>query len=269
MKNKAPEHQQHRRILYFNGVANFRDLGGYLTEDGRMVQWGRLFRSGHLGDLKKRDLPRFSALNICTLVDFRSIYEQERHPDSLPQPNNIRTLSLPVLDLLNANLFKETDRRIRAREYDDYDPEAAMLEMYSKFPTEGQEQYRTFVHEVLAAEGKPVLWHCTAGKDRAGFASAILLRLLGVPENQVIKDYLLSHWYLDRRRFDLFLLWVVRGKQAIRLVRTFLQVRQEWIETALRSIDRTWGDFEAYSREALQMSPADIQTLRSQLLTEA
>ena len=126
--------------------------------------------------------------------------------------------------------------------------------------------YRQFIQGVLNAQGAPVLWHCTAGKDRTGFAAAILLRILGVSQDIVEDDYLLSAKYADQRKVLIWMLRLSRGKEAAETIQTFFQVQKEWIRAAFQAINAHWGDFESYSYEALGLTASQVSQLRDQLL---
>lgn len=255
-----------KRFLKFRKIRNFRDLGGYPAEDGRTVRWGSLYRSGHLGKLSRKDRKKFEALQIDTVIDLRSEEERNHKPNRLPEENSPDLLELSILDEANALMNKEIRSRIYARKYDELDSAALMRNAYSQFAVEFLEEFRQVVQTILAAEGKPVLWHCSAGKDRTGFAAAILLRLLGVSEEIVMEDYLLSNKYVDLRRGQMILLRLLRGQGAVDLVRPLLTVRADWLEASFQAVLDTWGTFEQYAAEGLNLSSGDINQLKSYLL---
>ena len=164
---------------------------------------------------------------------------------------------------------KEVRARLRSGDLDRFDAHNNMVQMYQGLAQECTEQYRDFVSTVLQTQGQPVLWHCTAGKDRAGFAAAILLRLLGVPQETVVEDYMLSADYADRRQFAMFLLQLFRGRKGASVIQPLLTVQREWIEASFEAIDDRWGSFDQYSAQALALSPGDIVQLRRLLLDTA
>ncbi|MBN1582146.1 MAG: tyrosine-protein phosphatase [Anaerolineae bacterium] len=256
----------HCRVLPFRGVPNFRDLGGYDTQEGKRVKWEVLYRSGHLAKLSRSDWKRFERLNIHTVIDLRSTMEQEQEPNRLPRGHQIRLLSLPMLDQGNAVMVKEIHRMIRENNLGDFDPDARMVEAYQQFATDFADQYKQFVHAILEASGEPVLWHCTMGKDRAGFAAAIVLRLLGVGHQVVLEDYMLSAKYANSRPKLRFLLRIANRAQAANILKALLTVQAHWIQTAFQSIDERWGTFDRYTDRALGLSQADITQLRQSLL---
>ena len=142
-----------------------------------------------------------------------------------------------------------------------------MLAANRQFADEFTPQFAQFMRTVLEAQGRPVLWHCTAGKDRAGYAAAILLRVLGVPEQVVLDDYALSKQYtLDARSRDLMLLRLFKGQAVADKVAILLGVERPWLQAAFDEIDRRWGSFDQYIAAGLQLSPEEVSTLRRQLL---
>lgn len=266
LQKPNPLNTNHQRVLTFKGFSNFRDLGGYAAAGGAQVKWGTLYRSGHLARVKSADLRLFKSLGIHTVIDFRSDQEREKDPNRLPDSNNFKTLSLPILDPSTSSWAKELRAAIQTKKFHNFDPSSKMAEWYQVLAVENVDQYKRFIHAVLNAQGAPVLWHCTAGKDRTGFATAILLRLLGVQQDVVVKDYLLSVKYADQRKSLILLLRLIRGREAAEIVKTFMIVQKEWIGVAFHSIECQWGSFETYSREALKLSGEQINRLRHNLL---
>jgi len=256
----------HQRIIKFRGFSNFRDLGGYSAEAGTQVKWGVLYRSGHLAKMKSSDLRRFERLGIDTIIDFRSDQEREKEPNRLPDSLNLKKISLPILDPSTSSWGEELRTAIQTREFQDFDASEKMREWYQELAVGHVDQYKRFVHAVLSAQGASVLWHCSAGKDRTGFAAAILLRVLGVKQDTVEKDYLLSAKYADQRKPLIWILRLARGKEAAEVIQTFFQVQREWIKAAFQAIDAHWGNFETYSHEALGLSANQISQLRDHLL---
>ena len=138
--------------------------------------------------------------------------------------------------------------------------------MYHQLCTVFHDTYRQFFQALLESVGKPVLWHCSAGKDRTGFAAALLLRLLGVDDQTVMQDYLLSQEYVEIRRRLILKIGLLRGPRAARFIRRLNDVDASWLETAFQSVDDTWGHFNQYAKEALGLSFGDINQLREYYL---
>jgi protein-tyrosine phosphatase len=262
-----PEQRAAHRLLNFEGIANFRDLGGYANEQGQQVKWGVLYRSGTFAHSSRADLQGLQQLQLATLIDFRSGGEKEEEPNQLPQPASFTVVEIPTLDEGNKALVGEVMERVESGNFDGFDPDQFMLTANRQFATEFTPQFRQFIHTVLDAGGKPVVWHCSAGKDRTGFASAILLRVLGVPQETVMRDYMESKQHaLEARKNQLLLLRVFKGEEAADKLAIMMGVEEAWLRAAFAEIDAQWGSFDNYIREGLQLSDGDIAQLQNQLL---
>ncbi len=260
--------RENHRLLNFEGIHNFRDLGGYPAADGREVKWGVLYRTGTLAHASRADLAALAGLQLDTLIDFRSSMEKEEEPNRLPEPLTFDVVEIPTLDKGNETLVGEIFERIESGNFEGFDPHATMIESNRQFASEFTPQFRQFIQEVLEAQGRPVLWHCSAGKDRTGFAAAILLRILGVDQETVMADYLASREpSLDARKSTLLMLRVFKGEAAAEKLAVLMGVERAWLTAAFEKIDEQWGSFDAYVRDGLALSDADVERLRSNLLT--
>ena len=259
--------RESHRLLNFEGIANFRDMGGYPTTDGQEVKWGVLYRAGTLAESSNADLQSLEKLKLHTLIDFRSSIEKEEEPNRLPDPTGFTVVEIPTLDDGNKALVGEIMERIETGNFDGFDPNKSMLEANRQFASTFTPQFRQFVHTVMEADGAPIVWHCSAGKDRTGFAAAILLRILGVPQEVVIQDYMTSKQYaLDARKSQLMLLRLFKGDEAADKLSIMMGVEENWIRAAFEEIDATWGSFDRYVHEGLGLTDADIAHLKATLL---
>ena len=223
-------------------------------------------RSGTLAHSSDADLEGLARLQLDTLIDFRSAAEKEEEPDRLPEPPGFRVVEIATLDDGN-KMVAEIMRSIETGDFGDMDPDGMMLDANRQFASEFTPQYREFARTVQATNGAPVLWHCSAGKDRAGFAAAILLRILGVPEDIVMQDYMASRDHaLEARRFQMMLLRLFEGQEAADKMAVFMGVEEAWLRAAFDEIDARWGSFDDYVRDGLGLSDADVEQLRNQLL---
>lgn len=171
-----------------------------------------------------------------------------------------------MLDSANSVLMQDINSRLRANNFADFDGEALMRVTNRQLVEEFTAEYRAFIGAVLESNGRSVLWHCSGGKDRTGFASALVLKLLGVDDETILEDYLLSNRYADRYRGRRFMLRLFRGRTAAQALGTLFEVRASWIEAAFEAIEDGWGDFDRYRRDALGLSDADIEALRHEYL---
>ena len=261
------EQRAAHRVLKFEGIVNFRDMGGYKTTDNRRVKWGQLYRSGTFAHSSRADLKALKKLKLVTLIDFRSSVEKEEEPNLLPDPTGFRVVEIPTLDGGNKAMAGEVMDRVKNGNFVGFDPNHFMLQANRQFADKFTPQFREFIHTVADAKGQPVVWHCSAGKDRTGFAAAILLRILGVPENTVMADYMESKNYaLAGRKNEIRLLRLFKGAEAADKISIMMGVEEAWLTAAFDEIDKRWGSFDNYVTEGLHLSPEDIAQLKSTLL---
>ena len=261
------DQREAHRLLNFEGIANFRDLGGYPSDSGKQVKWGTLYRAGTLAHSSDADLRNLGQLQLVSLIDFRSSQEKEEEPNRLPDPTGFTVVEIPTLDDGNKALVGDIMARIDSGNFDGFDPNLAMMTANRQFATEFTPQFRQFIRTVLEADGAPIVWHCSAGKDRTGFAAAILLRILGTPRDIVMQDYMASREHaLEARKSQLLLLRVFKGEEAADKLAIMMGVEEAWLNAAFEEIDAQWGSFDNYVSQGLQLSSADIQRLRDSLL---
>ena len=181
-----------RRVQLEGGV-NFRDLGGYRTADGRRVKWSQIFRSDNLGRLTDRDVNYLQKMGIRLVCDFRTPAEIKKLPDRYPAANHGQSLRLPIQHGQSdpANTFD----RIKNGDID-WMTEEFMINGYIKNIEEFAHLWATFFKALTDPSNRPLVFHCTGGKDRAGVAAALILRVLGVPGESVIRDHGLSNLYI-------------------------------------------------------------------------
>lgn len=255
------------RLLNFEGIPNFRDLGGYPTDDGRQVKWGVLYRAGTFAHASRADQSDLGKLKLTRLIDFRSAAEKTEEPNQLPDPVTFEVIEIPTLDDGNQAMVGEIMARIESGDFEGFDPNQKMLDANRQFASEFTPQFRQFIHTVLEAGGAPIVWHCSAGKDRTGFAAAILLRVLGVPRDAVMRDYMASKQHaLQARKSQLMLLRLFKGEEAADKLAVMMGVEEAWLEAAFDEIDSHWGSFDNYVTMGLELNAADINRLQGNLL---
>lgn len=250
------------RLVPMEEVLNFRDLGGLPVADGRHVRWGVLYRSGKLEDLSDQDMTVFKKLQIRTIVDLRSTGEIAEHPDRYPQ--GVSWVNAPI------GRYEEVDRgaSFRMLRKADGNPEIG-----EKFMMEGMQVYVSHTKdlavvfaELLREDSLPLLIHCTSGKDRTGFVSAMILLAIGVDEQLVMSDYLLSNYYryTSNERLLKRAAWIV-GLNHLAL-RPVLDVRPAYLQSALDTIRVRYGTPQNYLREAVGLNDQDLEVLKNKLL---
>jgi protein-tyrosine phosphatase len=260
-----PEHVKRRHVA-LEGAQNFRDLGGYATEDGHTVRWGLLYRSDNLSQLSDADLEQVHELGIKLVCDFRSAEEKAEEPDRLPAEDPPAVAELPIFDeSFSPSEFK---KRLSAGELGDLDLRQALTDANRLFATRFAGQYKLMFERITQPENLPALVHCTAGKDRAGFASAVTLRTLGVPEETVYEDFLLTNHYTAQKIERM--LWMIRLVSLFRVdpeqVRPVLSVERAYLAAAFDEIAKQYGSFDAYRRDALGMDDTRTAAFRRLVL---
>ena len=135
------------------------------------MQWGKLYRSGTFAYASRSDLASLEKLELTALIDFRSAVEKEEEPNLLPDPPSFEVIEIPTLDDGNQAMIGEVMERIETGNFEGFDPDHFMLEANRQFASTFTPQFRQFIHAVRDAGGEPLVWHCSAGKDRTGFAA--------------------------------------------------------------------------------------------------
>jgi protein-tyrosine phosphatase len=240
------------RHLNLSGASNFRDLGGYPTKDGRTVRWRRIFRSNHLGHLTGDDAAVVRALGVKSAFDFRGTAERAEALCGLPE---ITVHSLPVEPTVVAAL-----RAIAATGTTLSTDHAAdvMRDSYRSYVQQNTPRYRTlFAH--LLQDSAPLVIHCTAGKDRTGFACALILHTLGVSEEVISEDYLLTNRFYRRDPNS--------GSDLPDDVKQVLgSVQTSFLGAAFEAIDADYGDLETYLLKGLGVGAAERAALTARYL---
>jgi protein-tyrosine phosphatase len=250
------------RRLPFARVKNFRDLGGYPGCDGRSVRWGALYRSDALHKITDADLRYLSALGLDRVIDFRANYEREREPDRLPEELRGRRVEIPILDS-STELFQNS-RQEFARILKTVDASKCMIDTNVELATRFTPEMRQLLDILFSSNGRPVLFHCAAGKDRTGFAAAILLRLFGASQDVIMQDYLLSNQYFfSSYSWSLKIMKLLKGKRFAEAVRAFMMAETAYLGAAFAAIDEKYGSFEGYVRNGLGLSRSDVTRLQS------
>ncbi len=248
---------------------NFRDFGGYAARDGRRVKWNRLYRSGALSSLGDGDKERFLALGIAVVCDLRRKSERKREPFPYPAgPGVPLEMSIPVSpgssDSMYRGLYGGTLTTTQSQDL--------MIAINRQLASEHTEQYQLIFRQLFAVGDRPLLIQCSAGKDRTGFAAALVLLSLGVPRETVLEDYLLSNRMLADEWERFFLpelrtrIKAMGGALNLDDIRPILEVRTEYLEAAFDEIDARFGSLEDYFEDGLRLRPEELTLLRERLL---
>ncbi|TWP27358.1 tyrosine-protein phosphatase [Apibacter muscae] len=241
------------RQLPLNTVKNVRDLGGFPTQDGKFVKWGTVFRSGAYNGLSQRDIIYLNSIPLVTTVDFRTQEEKDKTKNSyIPSVKN--RIEIPIgfgnMSTEYITQILTTGTPEQAKEF--------MINGNRAFLKDFQPEYKKFFALLMDPKNTPLMFNCTAGKDRTGFASALFLSALGVDRETIINDYLSSNKFMEVTMESMKNLY---GDTP--LAENFYyvsSVQKEYIETAFSTIETEYGSIENYLRNQLDV---DINLLRS------
>ena len=260
--NLSENLREDTRKLPFTGAHNFRDLGGYKTSDGKTVKWGKVYRSDNLHSLTDEDLKYMERLNIKSVVDFRSDEERNEEPDRLTPDMT------PILLPIKFEPEGVTENLTRDLTFGNLDSSNLLRDFNIILVKEFTEEYREFFRHIVDNGGEPFVLHCTAGKDRAGFGSAMILTVLGVPREKIIEDYLLTNTYVsdhvDRKLLETELKTFFRADSDN--LRKINFVEERYIQAAFDTIDSHWGGMDQYISEGLNLTEEDINKIKDYYL---
>ena len=240
------------RHLNLAGASNFRDLGGYRASDGRKVRWRQIFRSNHLGHITEADIEILRGLGIRSAFDFRGT---EERATALCALTEIAVHSLPIEPTVVASLRARLTGGVALSTVDAVD---VMRDSYRNYVRQNTPSFRAlFAH--LFEDRAPLVIHCTAGKDRTGFACALILHALGVPDDVITEDYLLTNRFYRRD--------ASASSDLPDEVRQVLgTVETSFLAAAYDAIRADYGDLEGYFGDGLGVGVRERTTLQARYL---
>ena len=247
------------RALPLAQGSNFRDLGGYPAADGRHIRWGVLYRSGATPVLSDADLAQIQSLGLKDMIDLRTSEERSLAPTRI-QGVRYAAFNYSLTSLMGSQLPSDAGS------------------LYSRFPTLLEPQLRMLFHTLLADEG-PVVYNCSAGQDRTGFATAMLLSALGVSREVIFSDYLLSTTY-RHPEFEMPKLDPAQTNNPIAAYYARAQQDPNYrkptrlvdanerplLQSSFTEIETRWGSVEAYLAKEIGVQAADLAKLRDDYL---
>lgn len=239
-------------VIPFEGIRNFRDMGGYETTDGRKVKHGLFFRSAALAGITDNDREFFETLGIKYIFDYRSNSEASSKPNpgfdgiiyerfpAIPEEKHAPVRSME--DLARDELVKQLNER-------------ELNQLYQSLVLNNP-SYKRLMEVIQEPDNLAIVHHCAVGKDRTGVGAALILLALDVPRETVIKDYLLSNEHLK------ILVGTVRDKitgkltkEEIAMVDAMMAAKREYLEGAFKTIEETYADFDTFFEEEFGLTP--------------
>ena len=267
--NTMPLDQTYQRLLPLQGGSNFRDLGGYETADHKTVKRGLLFRSGAMSQLTSRDEAYLARFKFKTVMDLRSSEELDLYPDYWAKNAKLNYLhhDYSMMDMMKAAAGKDP------RQF-------SMDMMYRGMPMSLKPQLTMYFDSLVKGQA-PIVVHCSAGQDRTGIASALLLTALGVPREQIYQDYLLSTEYrrplVEAGDVDLkvaaktnafaAMMLQYQGKGDMSKPNPLVMPdNTPFLKYAFEAIDSQYGSVENFLDKEIGVSASDIKRLKKRYL---
>ncbi|MGW1407022.1 tyrosine-protein phosphatase [Streptomyces sp. NPDC002403] len=264
---------QTARAVPASTVLNLRDLGGIALGPDHRVRAGAVLRSGQLSGLDAAQDSQVAALGIRTVVDLRTADERAAAPDRLPPGAR-----LFVADVLGDNPGV-APARLRALLTDPVEAERTLgggkaeglfADTYRQMVLSpgASAAYRAFVETVADERARPVLFHCTAGKDRTGWGTALLLMMIGASRDVVRAEFLAVNPVL-RAAFAPYVQDFLDAGGEPEIASAITEVRPRYLDTALDAVEERWGGLDGYVRDGLRIPPAAVERLRDGLVVPA
>ncbi|KGL38143.1 protein tyrosine phosphatase [Listeria newyorkensis] len=252
--------------IKLDGAVNIRDLGGYKTTDGKTVKPHKLIRAAELANLSKNDIKKLtSTYSLAEIIDFRTNSEVKAKPD--PVIKNVDYIHDSIMKD-NGSSTSAQDMMASLAKMDN--PEQFLISANKSFVTDQQsiDGYKLFFQELLNNKEGAVLWHCTAGKDRTGFGTALVLAALGVDQKTIMNDYLLSNKYRateNQKTIDA-LAKQTDNPKILSGMKAILDVRPAYLNAAFDEINAKYGSTDAFLKQGLGLTDKDIKKLKKTYL---
>ncbi|MEU6661411.1 tyrosine-protein phosphatase [Streptomyces sp. NPDC046821] len=255
-------------------VANLRDLGGTALSDGRVVRSGLALRSGQLDRLDPAADPAFATLGVRTIVDFRTNAERASYPDRVPDGVQVlvadaladkiaQTGAAPAAAQLKAIL---SDPALAEERLGGGRAESLFADTYRALVStrSARAAYRTLLTELADPDAGPVLFHCTAGKDRTGWGATVVLTLLGAGQETLEAEYLSVNAAVREAFASLVEGFTAQGGDP-EIALALIGVRPSYLRAAQDEVTERYGDFATYVRDGLGVTDEAVERIRQRL----
>ncbi len=255
------------RLLPLEGGRNFRDLGGYPTESGKTTRWGVMYRSGVLAGLTDPDYTYLADLDIAVVCDLRdsnerayeaTVWRGGKAPQIIAWGYADSGEDGSLSEFLEKGVTPEAMRQV-------------MIGLYHEIAYDHADKYATMFRRLAAGE-TPLLFHCSAGKDRAGTGAALLLSALGVPRSVIVADYAMSEKVVDYEAAyamtdeDEDRPYAALAKLPAEVRRPLLRSDPAYIEAMFASIEENHGSVEGFFSEVMGIEAETLERMRARLL---
>ena len=260
------------KVMEFQNLNNTRDLGGMIGWEGKRIKEGMLLRSGQLYPAGEEDLKKLGS-EVSVFIDFRTDRECEEKPD--PVLSGVEYYHLSAFRSLTAGVTREKKTDEKAFGNAGRDPSKAierMSRVYMNFVADDNCLlcYRKFIDILLCDHDKAVLWHCTAGKDRTGFAAALIQEILGVAREDILADYLRTNECL-REEVEGLVERIMKSTGVSdpgteKTLKVMFGACEEYLDAVYKKAEELYGSFSAFISNGLKVTPEETEKLRSKYL---
>jgi protein-tyrosine phosphatase len=244
------------RLVLMDSVPNLRDMGGYLSSQGKYTRWGKVFRSGEISRMSEWDSIRFNQLKIKTIIDLRTTKEAAASPAIASKARIVR---IPVVSDMDEIIRQIIEGRVRKG-----DGSLFMQDLYLQYVTANKQAFAQALGLFLDVDNYPILFHCSLGKDRSGFLAALLLEALDIPEETIFDDYMATNDYIDLKRYtNIVRSMDTDAQEALTVV---LSAKETFLDLALRKIKKDYGSVNQFLGEEMKLTEKQREKLKDILL---
>lgn len=251
---------QHERLIPISGIKNLRDMGGYASKNGGNLKWQKLYRSGRPSELEAQTHADMAALNIDTVIDFRSEREKNNSPiiwNNHWQPNY---KEVPIGG--NAAAWvKELFEKLSTSPFPAQELNDQFILAFQTIPIENVNGLKALFDTLIDdhKDGKAALFHCTAGKDRTGIAGALIMKALDMHGDDIMEDFLMTNLAVDLTASSQELAKWASEKAGRNIeaddVLPLVGVKEDFLHAAYNIIDEKYGSMDQYLEQAMGLTP--------------
>jgi protein-tyrosine phosphatase len=243
------------REVKLQGAVNFRDLGGYATKSGKKVKMNVLFRSAALNSLTDADLTKIEGLHIKYDFDFRGPYEVKTAPDKIPTGTTRISLPAGSENIGDSNYLKNMGKYLKSDSF--------MMSFYTIL-TPFKDRYTPLFDSLISNKNtSPMLFHCTAGKDRTGIAAALILYALGVDEQIIFDDYEATNYYRRNENAKTIAQMTKYYGLDEKTASNLMGAKKDYIAATFATIRSKYGSLDVYLDKELGLTKKKINQLRT------
>lgn len=253
---ETPEYGKNEteKVIQIKKVNNFRTVGNIKNTEGRTLKSGKLYRSAHLHKLKKKSFDDIEKLGIKEVIDLRNSKEISQSPDQLPAETVYKKYSAFEDE---GDQLAQAKKLVLKGKVNASDADKRMIDFYREYVTENPVTIKVIITEILDSKD-PILYHCTAGKDRTGIVTALILTILKFDKKTIYNEYLLSNNFrkgLVEKRLRLAnSLHFIYPKMDLQVLEKLSWVEKRYLDAAFGEIDKKYGSTDAYIQQVLGIS---------------